>query len=119
MESESLPESAAARSAEAAEPVKEKESWWATLRFLLLSVPRRACCCGAFVIAPFSIPSGSMLPRLMIGDYLFVVEMVLRLFALLAARSACSTSRAACWAALPERGDVVVFRYPAARTRIG
>src|SRR6188508_1120997 len=27
-----------------------------------------------FVIAPFVIPSGSMLPRMMIGDYLFVAK---------------------------------------------
>ena len=69
--SESLPESEAARPADSGGPAKEKESWWATLRFLLLLF-LAALLLRSFVVAPFSIPSGSMLPRLMIGDYLFV-----------------------------------------------
>ena len=65
----------------------------------------------SFIIAPFSIPSGSMLPRLFIGDYLFV------------AKWPYGYSRASflfgippisgrVFSSLPERGDVVVFRGP-------
>jgi signal peptidase I len=57
----------------------------------------------AFVIEPFTIPSGSMLPTLLIGDHLFVNKFIygIRLpgteFRLPGIRE-------------PERGDVVVFR---------
>ena len=52
-------------------PQAQKESWWATLRFLFLLF-LAALALRTFIVAPFSIPSGSMLPRLYIGDYLFV-----------------------------------------------
>ncbi len=110
MESESLPQGAPAQSAEPAPSAEKKESWWATLRFLLLLFIA-AILLRSFVIAPFSIPSGSMLPRLMIGDYLFVSKwsygysrhsIPFGIFGF--------GGRVA--AGLPERGDVVVFRYP-------
>src|ERR687894_708854 len=56
-----------------ATPEKKKETWGSFLRFLLIlflaTLFVRSC-----VVAPFSIPSGSMLPNLMIGDYLFVTK---------------------------------------------
>ena len=56
-----------------AAPAKPAESWWDTLRFLLYLFIG-ALILRSFVIAPFSIPSGSMLPNLMIGDYLFIAK---------------------------------------------
>ena len=110
MESESLPESEAARSAEAAAPVKEKESWWETLRFLLLLFVA-AILLRSFVIAPFSIPSGSMLPRLMIGDYLFVSKWSYG-YSRYSVPYGLLGFGGRIPAGLPARGDVVVFRYP-------
>ncbi|WP_118137415.1 signal peptidase I [Oceanicella sp. SM1341] len=60
---------------------------------------------------PFWIPSGSMKPTLLIGDFLFVNK-----FAYGYSRNSCPFS--ACpfsgriWASEPERGDVIVFRHP-------
>jgi len=56
----------------------------------------------AFVIEPFRIPSGSMLPTLLIGDHLFVNK-----FAYGVKLPATSVR---VWEGKPERGDVVVFR---------
>jgi signal peptidase I len=44
-----------------------------TLRFLLLLF-LFALLIRSFVAAPFMIPSASMLPKMMIGDYLFVAK---------------------------------------------
>lgn len=57
----------------------------------------------AFVIEPFRIPSGSMLPTLLIGDHLFVNKF------LYGAQVPYTSVRLPGWRE-PERGDVVVFR---------
>ena len=65
----------------------------------------------AFLFQPFSIPSGSMMPTLVAGDYLFV------------SKSSYGYSRYSVpfnllpiegrvFGTAPQRGDVVVFRYP-------
>jgi len=91
---------------------KQPESWWSTARFILILFVI-ALFLRTFIVAPFSIPSGSMLPRLMIGDYLFVSKwsygysrysMPFDLFGF----------DGRIMGSLPERGDVVVFRYPGA-----
>ena len=46
-----------------------------------------------FIVTPFKIPTGSMIPTLMPGDKIFVNRFVYRFRP-------------------PERGDVIVFRYP-------
>jgi signal peptidase I len=65
------PPPAGAPKASGAPPEQKKETWGSFLRFLavlfLATLFVRSC-----VVAPFSIPSGSMLPNLVIGDYLFV-----------------------------------------------
>ena len=64
-----------------------------------------------FLFQPFNIPSGSMIPTLLIGDYLFVSKYSYRYsrysfpfgFDLFSGRV---------WAKEPERGDVIVFKLP-------
>jgi signal peptidase I len=90
---------------------KKKESGLAeTARFLLLLFVV-AVVLRSFFIAAFSIPSGSMLPRMMIGDYLFVAKWPYGYsrysfpFGILSFDGRILEGRA-------ERGDIVVFRYP-------
>jgi len=64
-----------------------------------------------FIIAPFMIPSGSMLPRLMIGDYLFVAKWPYG-YSRFAFPFGLADFEGRLLSGEPERGDVVVFRYP-------
>lgn len=59
----------------------------------------------SFLVEPFRIPSGSMMPTLLIGDYILVNKYVygFRLPVL---------NAKVIQLGAPERGDVVVFRYP-------
>jgi signal peptidase I len=89
---------------------KKPESWWETLRFFLLLF-LAALVVRSFVVAPFSIPSGSMLPRLMIGDYLFVSKWSYG-FSRYSLPFGLINFQGRIFSSLPARGDVVVFRYP-------
>lgn len=64
-----------------------------------------------FLFQPFSIPSGSMRPTLLEGDYLFVTK-----WAYGYSRHSFPFSpnlfSGRIWSAEPKRGDVVVFKYP-------
>src|SRR6201994_483451 len=60
---------------------------------------------------PFNIPSGSMIPTLLVGDYLFVSK-----YSYGYSRYSLPFSpplfSGRIFGALPQRGDVVVFKYP-------
>ncbi|MEA3031450.1 MAG: signal peptidase [Sphingomonadales bacterium] len=99
--------------AEAEEPEAAKQGWWGTVRFLLL-VFLAALVLRTFIIAPFNIPSRSMLPRLMIGDYLFVSKWSYG-YSRFSFPFGILRFEGRIWSGLPARGDVVVFRYPGAR----
>jgi signal peptidase I len=64
---------------------------------------------------PFWIPSGSMKPTLLIGDFLFVNKMAYGY-----SRHSCPFSlcpfEGRIFASMPERGDVVVFKHPVTGT---
>jgi signal peptidase I len=64
-----------------------------------------------FLFQPFSIPSGSMRPTLLEGDYLFVTK-----WAYGYSRHSLPFSpplfSGRIWASEPQRGDVVVFKFP-------
>ena len=81
-----------------------------TLRFLLwLGVA--AFILRGFIFAPFSIPTGSMLPRLMVGDYLFVTKWDYG-FSRYSLPFNLPLIPGRILARLPQRGDVVVFKHP-------
>jgi signal peptidase I len=63
---------------------------WALALALVLGAQGVSLCLRAFVCEAFQIPSGAMIPTLMIGDHLFVRK----------------------WQKTPARGDVIVFKYP-------
>jgi signal peptidase I len=108
MESDTLP----APDAEAARDDK-KEGWWGLVRFLLLLF-LAALLLRSFVVAPFSIPSSSMLPRLLVGDYLFVSKWSYG-FSRYSVPFGIFGFRGRIFGGLPARGDVVVFRQSAGR----
>jgi signal peptidase I len=82
-----------------------------TTRFLLLLF-LFAVILRTFVFAPFMIPSGSMLPRLMIGDYLFVSKWPYG-YSRYAFPFDLARFQGRLWGGEPKRGDVLIFRYPA------
>jgi len=94
-------------------PEKQPETWWSFLRFLLVlflvTLFVRSC-----VVAPFSIPSGSMLPNLMIGDYLFVSKWPYG-YSRYSFPFGIAQFEGRFAESLPDRGDIAVFRYPGPR----
>lgn len=89
---------------------EKRESWWSFLRFLLIlfvaTLALRTC-----VVAPFSIPSASMMPTLLVGDYLFVSKWPYG-YSQYSYPFGIVRYEGRVMGSLPERGDVAVFRYP-------
>ena len=64
-----------------------------------------------FIVEPFNIPSGSMLPTLQIGDYLFVSKFAYGYsYASLPFAPHWFSGRIPAW--MPRQGDVAVFKWP-------
>jgi signal peptidase I len=89
---------------------RKRSGFGEIIRFLLLLF-LFALLLRSFVVAPFVIPSGSMLPRMMIGDYLFVAKWPYG-FSAHSMPFGIGGFEGRIFAADPARGDVVVFRYP-------
>ena len=64
-----------------------------------------------FLFQPFSIPSGSMMPTLLVGDYLFVSKWSYG-FSQYSMPLSPPLFDGRVMASQPDRGDVVVFRKP-------
>jgi len=88
----------------------EPEGFWSTVRFFL-SLALLAWILRSLIIAPFSIPSGSMLPTLRIGDYLLVAKWPYG-YAQVSFPWGFPPIHGRVLGGLPTRGDVVVFRHP-------
>ncbi|MBY8976369.1 signal peptidase I [Rhodobacteraceae bacterium NNCM2] len=89
---------------------KQKDGFWETLKTIFWAL-LIAAAFRTILFQPFSIPSGSMKPTLLIGDYLFVSK-----FAYGYSRYSLPFSpdlfEGRILAAEPKRGDVVVFKHP-------
>ena len=93
---------------------KRAESGGITLRFLL-TLALLAWAIRSLVVAPFSIPSGSMLPTLYIGDYLMVAKWPYG-YSRYSFPLQIPPIEGRIFGQLPKRGDVVVFRHPGNNT---
>jgi signal peptidase I len=64
-----------------------------------------------FLFQPFNIPSGSMIPTLLVGDYLFVSKYSYG-YSRYSFPFGLNLFSGRVWAGEPKRGDVVVFKLP-------
>ena len=94
----------------AAAPPAKKGGLGETTRFLLMLF-LFALILRSFIVAPFSIPSGSMLPRMMIGDFLFVAKWPYG-YSRFSMPFGLASFEGRIFASPAQRGDVAVFRYP-------
>ena len=89
---------------------KRRSETRATLSFLL-KLAIVVLIFRSFVFSPFSIPSESMLPRLLIGDYLFISKWNYG-YSRYSLPLGLPLILGRVFATLPARGDVVVFKAP-------
>jgi signal peptidase I len=89
---------------------RSSEGWGGVVRFVL-AVAVMGLCLRSFVVMPRSIPSESMMPRLLVGDYLMVAKWPYG-FSRFSLPWAPPGPHGRLLGAAPERGDVVVFRAP-------
>ncbi|HWH22854.1 MAG TPA: signal peptidase I [Allosphingosinicella sp.] len=98
------------RSARAAPAKGAGKDIWRMARFVGLLF-LAALLLRSLIVTPFNIPSGSMLPRMMIGDYLLVAKWPYG-YSRFSFPFGLAPFGGRIMGSLPERGDVVVFRYP-------
>ena len=93
-----------------AKPAKPKEDWRDTLSFLV-KLAVIVFVFRSFLFSPFSIPSQSMLPRLYVGDYLFISKWNYG-FSRHSLPWSLPLIPGRIFARDPDRGDIVVFKAP-------
>ncbi len=90
---------------------KKKQSGFGETLKVIVQALLLALVIRSFLFQPFSIPSGSMMPTLLVGDYLFVSK-----FAYGYSRYSLPFSpdlfSGRIWSGDPKRGDIAVFRLP-------
>jgi len=89
---------------------KTSHGFWELVKTVVYAV-LIAIVVRTFLFEPFSIPSGSMIPTLLIGDYLFVSKYSYG-YSRFSLPVSLPLFRGRIFAQAPERGDVVVFKLP-------
>ena len=83
----------------------EKEPWWIEYPKSFFPVILIVFLLRSFVVEPFRIPSGSMIPTLLVGDFILVNKFTYGIRLPIVNRKVIAINE-------PRRGDVMVFRYP-------
>jgi len=92
---------------------KKEEPWYIELPKTIFWAVGIAIVFRSFLFEPFSIPSGSMVPTLKVGDYLFVSKYSYG-YSRYSLPFGIIPFSGRVMESTPERGDVVVFRKPGA-----
>ncbi|MFH1887522.1 MAG: signal peptidase I [Pseudomonadota bacterium] len=92
------------KEAEHKAPKKEKSGLRENIEAVVIAVIL-ALVIRAFVVQPFKIPSGSMIPTLLVGDHIFVNKFIFGIRMPFSNHVIVPVKR-------PARGDIVVFKYP-------
>ena len=94
--------------------VKKEEGWWETVKVIIEAL-LIALVVRTVLFQPFNIPSGSLVPTLLVGDYLFVSKYAygyshFSLPSFLDLDPQAMPGRL--FASDPKRGDIIVFKLP-------
>lgn len=89
---------------------KKSSGFWDTIRTIIYAV-LAALIVRTVALEPFNIPSGSMIPTLLVGDYLFVSKFSYG-YSHYSLPWSANLFSGRILAAEPERGDVAVFKLP-------
>jgi len=82
-----------------------KEPWWIEYPKSFFPVILIVFLLRSFLVEPFKIPSGSMIPTLLVGDFILVNKFTYGIRIPILNAKVVELGR-------PSRGDVMVFRYP-------
>src|SRR5471030_1554227 len=82
-----------------------KEPWWIEYPKSFFPVILIVFLLRSFLVEPFKIPSGSMIPTLLVGDFILVNKYSYGIRLPVINKKIIDINE-------PERGDVMVFRYP-------
>ena len=90
---------------------EEKDESWGSFALFVLKLALIVLIFRSFVFSPFSIPSESMLPRLLNGDYLLASKWPYG-FTKHSLPFSLPVIPGRVFGSTPERGDVVIFKHP-------
>jgi signal peptidase I len=82
-----------------------KDPWWVEYGASFFPVILAVFLLRSFLVEPFKIPSGSMIPTLLVGDFILVNKYTYGIRLPVINKKVIELNS-------PQRGDVVVFRYP-------
>ena len=82
-----------------------KDPWWVEYGASFFPVILLVFVLRSFIVEPFKIPSGSMIPTLLVGDFILVNKFTYGIRLPVINKKIIDVGQ-------PQRGDVMVFRYP-------
>jgi signal peptidase I len=86
-------------------PKDAKQPWWVEYSISFFPVILIVFMLRSFLVEPFKIPSSSMVPTLLVGDFILVNKFTYGIRLPVVNKKLVQLNN-------PERGDVMVFRYP-------